>query len=225
MIDLGEGEAVAFKVESHNHPSAVEPFQGAATGVGGILRDIVAMGARPIALLDGLRFGEPGGSSAAPSPASATTATASASRPSAARPSSTRPTRTTVWSTRCASASSRRPVRRARATAIGAHVVLYGAHDGTRRHRRRVRARERRARGGRPGQAAVRPDRRPVHRQEADRGVARARRERPRRVPAGLRRRRARLLARGDGARRRRHRRPPRPGPAARGRAWSRGRS
>ncbi len=60
MIDLGEGEAVAFKVESHNHPSAVEPYQGAATGVGGILRDIVAMGARPIALLDGLRFGEAG---------------------------------------------------------------------------------------------------------------------------------------------------------------------
>jgi phosphoribosylformylglycinamidine synthase len=60
VIDLGEGEAVAFKVESHNHPSAVEPFQGAATGVGGILRDIVAMGARPVALLDGLRFGRPG---------------------------------------------------------------------------------------------------------------------------------------------------------------------
>jgi len=60
VIDLGEGEAVAFKVESHNHPSAVEPFQGAATGVGGILRDIVAMGARPVALLDGLRFGSPG---------------------------------------------------------------------------------------------------------------------------------------------------------------------
>jgi phosphoribosylformylglycinamidine synthase len=60
VIDLGEGEACAFKVESHNHPSAVEPFQGAATGVGGILRDIVAMGARPAALLDGLRFGSPG---------------------------------------------------------------------------------------------------------------------------------------------------------------------
>jgi phosphoribosylformylglycinamidine synthase II len=59
VVDLGEGEAVAFKVESHNHPSAVEPFQGAATGVGGILRDIIAMGARPVALLDGLRFGEP----------------------------------------------------------------------------------------------------------------------------------------------------------------------
>ncbi len=59
VLDLGEGLAVAFKVESHNHPSAVEPFQGAATGVGGILRDIVAMGARPVALLDGLRFAEP----------------------------------------------------------------------------------------------------------------------------------------------------------------------
>jgi phosphoribosylformylglycinamidine synthase len=59
VLDLGEGLAVSFKVESHNHPSAVEPFQGAATGVGGILRDIVAMGARPVALLDGLRFGAP----------------------------------------------------------------------------------------------------------------------------------------------------------------------
>jgi phosphoribosylformylglycinamidine synthase len=59
VLDLGGGLAVAFKVESHNHPSAVEPFQGAATGVGGILRDIAAMGARPIALLDGLRFGAP----------------------------------------------------------------------------------------------------------------------------------------------------------------------
>jgi phosphoribosylformylglycinamidine synthase subunit PurL len=60
VVDVGGGEAVAFKVESHNHPSAVEPFQGAATGVGGILRDITAMGARPIALLDGLRFGAAG---------------------------------------------------------------------------------------------------------------------------------------------------------------------
>ena len=58
VLDLGDGEAVCFKVESHNHPSAVEPFQGAATGVGGILRDVIAMGARPIALLDGLRFAD-----------------------------------------------------------------------------------------------------------------------------------------------------------------------
>ena len=59
-VDVGGGLAVAFKVESHNHPSAVEPFQGAATGVGGILRDVFAVGARPIAVLDSLRFGEPG---------------------------------------------------------------------------------------------------------------------------------------------------------------------
>ncbi len=58
-VDVGGGLALAFKVESHNHPSAVEPFQGAATGVGGILRDIFAVGARPIAVLDSLRFGEP----------------------------------------------------------------------------------------------------------------------------------------------------------------------
>ncbi len=57
-VDVGAGYAVAFKVESHNHPSAVEPFQGAATGVGGILRDVFAIGARPIAVLDSLRFGE-----------------------------------------------------------------------------------------------------------------------------------------------------------------------
>ena len=56
-IDIGDGYAVVFKVESHNHPSAVEPFQGAATGVGGIVRDILAMGARPIAILNSLRFG------------------------------------------------------------------------------------------------------------------------------------------------------------------------
>jgi phosphoribosylformylglycinamidine synthase len=57
-VEVGNGYAVAFKVESHNHPSAVEPFQGAATGVGGILRDVFAIGARPIAILDSLRFGE-----------------------------------------------------------------------------------------------------------------------------------------------------------------------
>jgi phosphoribosylformylglycinamidine synthase len=59
VISIGHGLAVAFKIESHNHPSAVEPYQGAATGVGGILRDIFTMGARPIAVLDALRFGDP----------------------------------------------------------------------------------------------------------------------------------------------------------------------
>jgi len=61
VVDVGDGIAVAFKIESHNHPSYVEPFQGAATGVGGILRDIFTMGARPIAVMDPLRFGDPGG--------------------------------------------------------------------------------------------------------------------------------------------------------------------
>ncbi|MDC0160756.1 phosphoribosylformylglycinamidine synthase subunit PurL [Gemmatimonadales bacterium] len=58
VIDVGDGYALAFKIESHNHPSAVEPYQGAATGVGGILRDIFTMGARPVAVLDSLRFGD-----------------------------------------------------------------------------------------------------------------------------------------------------------------------
>ena len=59
VVDIGEGMAVTFKVESHNHPSYIEPFQGAATGVGGIVRDILTMGARPIAVMDQLRFGAP----------------------------------------------------------------------------------------------------------------------------------------------------------------------
>src|SRR5579871_1187793 len=56
-VDIGDGLAAVFKIESHNHPSFIEPYQGAATGVGGIIRDIFTMGARPIALLDALRFG------------------------------------------------------------------------------------------------------------------------------------------------------------------------
>ncbi|MCM3612718.1 phosphoribosylformylglycinamidine synthase subunit PurL [Planococcus sp. MERTA32b] len=58
IVDIGDGQAVVFKMESHNHPSAIEPYQGAATGVGGIIRDVFSMGARPIALLNSLRFGE-----------------------------------------------------------------------------------------------------------------------------------------------------------------------
>src|SRR5690606_35382952 len=57
VVDVGDGRAVTFKVESHNSPSYVEPYQGAATGIGGILRDIISMGARPVAVMDQLRFG------------------------------------------------------------------------------------------------------------------------------------------------------------------------
>src|SRR6185437_2289142 len=57
VVDIGDGWCIAFKVESHNHPSFIEPFQGAATGVGGILRDVFTMGARPVAAMNSLRFG------------------------------------------------------------------------------------------------------------------------------------------------------------------------
>src|SRR5271155_3796073 len=59
VVDIGDGQAIVFKMESHNHPSFIEPYQGAATGVGGIMRDVFTMGARPIALLNALRFGDP----------------------------------------------------------------------------------------------------------------------------------------------------------------------
>src|ERR1700721_1744161 len=59
VVDIGDGQAVVFKMESHNHPSFIEPYQGAATGVGGIMRDVFTMGARPIAMMNALRFGAP----------------------------------------------------------------------------------------------------------------------------------------------------------------------
>jgi phosphoribosylformylglycinamidine synthase len=131
VIDLGEGEAVAFKVESHNHPSAVEPFQGAATGVGGILRDIVAMGARPIALLDGLRFGEADhhfrravagighyGNSVGVANVGGESVFDEAYRDNC------------LVNAMCVGLLPADRVTSARATAIGAHVVLFGATTG-----------------------------------------------------------------------------------------------
>ena len=106
IIDIGDGWAIAFKIESHNHPSFIEPFQGAATGVGGILRDIFTMGARPIAVMDALRFGplddptrrsQPRGFSKAWSAASRITEIVSACRRSAARRCSSRATTAIRW--------------------------------------------------------------------------------------------------------------------------------
>src|SRR5205814_3222883 len=71
IIDIGDGWACAFKIESHNHPSFIEPFQGATTGVGGILRDIFTMGARPVAVMDSLRFGPINAGSSAGQPRAA----------------------------------------------------------------------------------------------------------------------------------------------------------
>jgi phosphoribosylformylglycinamidine synthase subunit PurL len=131
VIDLGDGEAVAFKVESHNHPSAVEPFQGAATGVGGILRYIVAMGARPIAILDGLRFAEPDhhfrravagighyGNSVGVATVGGESVFDEAYRDNC------------LVNAMCVGLLPADRVTRARATAIGAHVVLFGATTG-----------------------------------------------------------------------------------------------
>jgi phosphoribosylformylglycinamidine synthase len=131
VIDLGNGEAVAFKVESHNHPSAVEPFQGAATGVGGILRDIVAMGARPVAILDGLRFAEPdhhfrravAGIGHYGNSVGVATVGGEAVFDEAYRDNC-------LVNAMCVGLLPSDRVTRARATAIGAHVVLFGAHTG-----------------------------------------------------------------------------------------------
>jgi len=131
VVDLGNGEAVAFKVESHNHPSAVEPFQGAATGVGGILRDIVAMGARPIALLDGLRFGAPDHHFASAvsgighygNSVGVATVGGEAVFDEAYRDNC-------LVNAMCVGLLPADRVTRARATAIGAHVVLFGATTG-----------------------------------------------------------------------------------------------
>src|SRR6516225_340025 len=105
VIDIGDGQAVVFKMESHNHPSYIEPYQGATTGVGGILRDVFTMGARPIACLNALSFGAPEHPKTrhlvwASSPASAATAIRSACRRLAARCASTPDTTATFWSTR-----------------------------------------------------------------------------------------------------------------------------
>src|SRR3970282_1688240 len=131
VVDLGEGLAVAFKVESHNHPSAVEPFQGAATGVGGILRDVVAMGARPIALLDGLRFGEPdwhfsravGGIGHYANAAGVPTVGGEAVFDEVYRDNC-------LVNAMCVGLVPVERLLRAKATGLGQGVLLYGAHTG-----------------------------------------------------------------------------------------------
>jgi phosphoribosylformylglycinamidine synthase subunit PurL len=131
VIDVGDGQALAFKVESHNHPSAVEPFQGAATGIGGILRDIVAMGARPIALLDGLRFADDGWPfrRAVAGIAHYGNATGVANVGGEAVFDEAYRDNCLV-NAMCVGLLPGDRVTRAGATAIGAHVVLYGATTG-----------------------------------------------------------------------------------------------
>ena len=220
VIDVGDGVAVAIRIESHNHPSAVEPYQGAATGVGGIIRDIFSMGARPIALMDPLRFGpldDPRTRylfEGVVSGHQRLRQRGRRARPSAARSSSTSATATTRSST-CfclgvAPASSGSCSRAPRASAtsrccsasstgrdgIGGASVLASAG----------------LRGGQRGQAAVGAGRRSVRGEEAHRGVPRAARRRARDRGAGPRRRRAVVRGVGDrGQDRRGHGRRRRP--------------
>ena len=177
VVDVGGGLAVAFKVESHNHPSAVEPFQGAATGVGGILRDVFAVGARPIAVLDSLRFGEPATSERSRYLLDRAVAGIGHYGNSIGVPDGRR--RDLLRAQLRAELPGQRDVPRPRAAraadphaprpAPGNVLVLFGALTGPRRDRRRLGAGQRRARRGRRRQAAVGPDRRPVRREEAAR--------------------------------------------------------
>ena len=232
VVDAGDGLAVAFKVESHNHPSAVEPFQGAATGVGGILRDIFAVGAPPdrgarLAALRRARLG-------------------ALALPVRGRGQGHRPLRQLdrgadgrrrgdVRARLRAELPRQRDVRRARAPGRpdpqrggGRRQPARAARRAhrPRRHRRRVGAGQRRAlRGGRL-EAAERADRRPLRGVEAGRVLPRAARARAAALAAGPRRRGPVLVVVRDGLEGRggaRHRRVA--GAAARGATWSPSRS
>ncbi len=144
VVDIGGGYVIAFKIESHNHPSFIEPFQGAATGVGGILRDIFTMGARPIAVLDSLRFGplanSGGGRRRTPataascrvsSPESRTTATVLASPPSVANASLSRATTATrLVNVFALGVARKEDIFYASAAGVGNPVIYVGAKTG-----------------------------------------------------------------------------------------------
>ena len=232
-VDVGDGLACAFKVESHNHPSAVEPFEGAATGVGGILRDIFAIGARPIAILDSLRFGE--------------VATSARSRYLLERAvagighygnsigiatvggeiyfEGPYEQNCLVNAMALGLIETDKLIRSA-AAGVGNIVVLFGAQDRPRRDRRRVGA-------GVAPSSTTSEDKRPTVQigdpfdgEEAARVLAGAARPRAAGRAAGPRRRRPDLLVGRDGGQGRGRARPRRaPRAAARGRTWSRSRS
>ena len=195
-VDVGDGLAVAFKVESHNHPSAVEPFQGAATGVGGILRDIFALGARPIAVLDSLRFGELD-SAALALPARPgrrrhrpLRQLDRGGRPSAARSTSRPPyEQNCLVNAMCVGLAPRERLIRSAAAGVGQPRWCCSARctgrDGI--GGASVLAQRRARRGGRV-QAPERADRRPVRGEEAGRVLPRAARARAARVAPGPRR-------------------------------------
>ena len=204
-VDVGGGLAVAFKVESHNHPSAVEPFQGAATGVGGILRDIFAVGARPIAVLDSLRFGEPtsersryllehavagighyGNSIGVPTVGGEVYFE---------RPYE----QNCLINAMCVGLIETERLIRSAASGPGNMLVLFGASTGRDGIGGASVLASAELGEGDAGKAAERPDRRPLRREEADGVLARAARARPARRAPGPRRRRPDLRRCRDG--------------------------
>ena len=209
VIDAGDGIAVAIRIESHNHPSAIEPYQGAATGVGGILRDIFTMGARPLAVMDPLFFGPPddarqrwlvegvvsgisgyGNSVGVPTVGGELTFDPCYAQNPLVNVlcMGALPTDRLVLGHRLRPGKPRRPAR---------------VEHGPRRHRRRERASPRPAsaatRRGRRRQAPERPGGRSLRGEAADRGVPRAARHRARGRHPGPRRRRAGLRHERDG--------------------------
>ncbi len=194
VISVGDGWAVAFKMESHNHPSAIEPYQGAATGVGGIIRDIFTMGARPIASLDSLRFGT------LDKPAAALPVRGRGRRHRRLRQLPRRAHRRRRGLLRRGlrgQLPDQRDVDRAHARGEpharggrgpGQPRAAHRLDDRPRRHRRRERAREPGVRRARRGQAPGGPGGRPVRGEAAHRGVPRAARPRPARRARRLRR-------------------------------------
>ena len=224
VVDVGDGYAVTFKVESHNHPSYVEPYQGAATGVGGIVRDILTMGARPIAVMDSLRFGR----ADAPDTARVLPGVVAGvggygnclGLPNiggellfddcyAGNP---------LVNALCVGVMRHEDVQLAKAEGVGNKVILFGARtggDGIGGVSVLASARPSTSDG--PAKRPERAGRRPVHREAAHRGVPGDLRRRPRRRHPGPRRRRPLLRDVRAGQRRhRRHARRPRHRPAAR---------
>ena len=231
VVDIGDGYAVTFKIESHNHPSYVEPYQGAATGVGGIVRDILAMGARPVAVMDPLRFGPldaPDTHRVLPGivagvggygnclglPNIGGEAVFDATY--AGNP---------LVNALCVGVMRHEQIHLAKASGAGNQVILYGARTGGDGIGGvSVLASPRRSTPTGPAEAAQRAGRRPVHGEAAHRVHAGDLRRGARRRHPGPRRRRPVLRhLRAGLRRRRRHARVARPGPAARLDAGARG--
>ena len=199
VVSIGDGLAVAFKIESHNHPSAVEPYQGAATGVGGILRDIFTMGARPIAVLDALRFGDPSSARTRHLVDGVVRGVGGYGNcvgvPTVGGELVFDPSYegNPLVNVMAIGLLEERLLTRAAAPGPGNLVVLFGSTTGRDGIGGASRPRVSDVRRRRPLEAAERPGRRPVRGEAPDRGVARADRARARRGAPGPRRRRDHL--------------------------------